>query len=264
MDDDAKKSVVPASTMPTSSVASDFYQSVRHADSDTAFDVLTVAAKVVTSPKEAAFSALRLIRAATAHRFTEQLRAEWAKYVEEGKIKADYAGTDQAQTIFADTLESLGEANFDAEQLDLLRRLFLAAASESQTDRDNLLVREYIAVGRTLSAGEIRVLSAYYHYLPEWTANSGRSSSGTMHLFTMQELLDVLQERTGLKHRTLLERFDKSLGHKGLARSAGPMTGSQAVDPRLFRLTDFGFAFCEFLQSYETLKQPSASDPNSQ
>jgi hypothetical protein len=72
----------------------------------------------------------------------------------------------------------------------------------------------------------------------------------------MHELLGMLEERTGLKHRALLERLDKSLGEKDLVRSVGAMTGSQAVDPKLFRLTDFGFAFCEFLQSYESLTQP--------
>jgi hypothetical protein len=253
MNDNSQSSLLPAAR--ALSPSANLWQAAKGADSNTAFDLLAVAAKVVTSPKETVFSGLRLIRAATAHRFTEQLRAEWAKYVEDGKIKADYARTDQAQAIFADTLESLAETNFDAEQLGLLRRLFLAAASESQTDRDNLLVREYIAIGLTLSAAEIRVLSAYYHYLPEWTTNPG-SGGGSVHLFTMHELLGMLEERTGLKHRALLERLDKSLGEKDLVRSVGAMTGSQAVDPKLFRLTDFGFAFCEFLQSYESLKQP--------
>jgi hypothetical protein len=254
MDDDTKKTIVPTLKGPTSSLTSDLWQSVRNSSSETAFDVLTVAAKVVTGPKEATFSALRLIRAATEHRFAEQLRAEWSKFVEDGKIKADYGETDQARTIFADTLESLGEANFDAEQMDLLRRLFLAAASETETDRSSPLVREYIAAGLTLSAGEIRVLSAYYHYLPEWDTDRNASGGNPVHLFSMHDLFNVLQERTGLKHRALIERLDKSLGEKGLVRSAGPMTGSNAVDQKLFRLTDFGFAFCEFLQSYEGLK----------
>ena len=147
MNDNPQSSLVPAAR--ALSPSANLWQAAKGADSNTAFDLLAVAAKVVTSPKETVFSGLRLIRAATAHRFTEQLRAEWAKYVEDGKIKADYARTDQAQAIFADTLESLAETNFDAEQLGLLRRLFLAAASESQTDRDNLLVREYIAIGLT-------------------------------------------------------------------------------------------------------------------
>jgi hypothetical protein len=255
MDDDVKKSVVSVSSMPTTSLAADIYRSVLFPDSGTAIDVLTLVGKVLTDPKETAFGVLRLIRAATAHRFEEQVRTEWTKFVQDGKIKADYAQTDQARTIFSDTIESLGEANYDAEQLDLLRRLFLAAASEAETDRNSLVVREYIAVGRSLSAGEIRVLSAYYHYLPEWTANP-TSASSSVHLFNVHNLIDVLQERTGLKHRTLLARLDKSLGQKDLARAADQMNGSHAVDQKLFRLTDFGFAFCEFLQSYEKLKQP--------
>jgi hypothetical protein len=54
------------------------------------------------------------------------------------------------------------------EQISLLRRLFLAAASETVTDRDSVTVGEYLAAGLTLSAGEIGVLAAYYRYLPKW------------------------------------------------------------------------------------------------
>jgi hypothetical protein len=63
------------------------------------------------------------------------------------------AAADQAKSIFADALQSLGDANFDKEQIDLLRRLFLAAASEAVTDRDDVVVREFLAIGLTLSAG---------------------------------------------------------------------------------------------------------------
>jgi hypothetical protein len=128
--------------------------------SNTALDIVAAATQVVTAPKDTLFTGIRLIRSAVAGRFAQQLREEWAKLIEKGKIKEDYGQTSQAQTILADMFESLNDANFDEEQLDLLRRLFLAAASETETDRNNLLVREYVAVGRTLSAGEIRVWPA--------------------------------------------------------------------------------------------------------
>jgi hypothetical protein len=252
MDDEGKKYGVPISSTPPPSLGSEISRFMMVPDSDTAIDVLTVAGKVLSNPKDTIFGALRLIRAGKAHRFEEQLRTEWTKLAQDGKIKSDYGQTDQARTIFSDTLESLGQANFDNDQLDLLRRLFLAAAAETETDRDSFLVREYITVGRSLSAGEIRVLAAYYNYLPEWTENP---QSGSVHLFSMHDLINVLQGRTRLKQRALLERLDKSLSEKDLVRSAGPH-GSQTVDTRLFRLTDFGFAFCEFLQSYERLKKP--------
>jgi hypothetical protein len=203
----------------------------------------------VTAPKDTLFTGIRLIRSAVAGHFAQQLREEWAKLIEKGKIKEDYGQTSQAQAILADIFESLNDANFDEEQLDLLRRLFLAAASETETDRNNLLVREYVAVGRTLSAGEIRVLSAYYHYIPEWRKDV---AGIPVHNYSMHDLVNMLLARTGLKHRALIERLDNSLSEKGLVRTSSTM---QKVDQHLHRLTDYGFAVCQFLESYENLKE---------
>jgi hypothetical protein len=94
----------------------------------TVIDAVTVVAQVATSPKDALFSGIRLLRAAAAGRFSQQLNTEWSTLAEKGKIKGDYGQTDQARTILADTLESFDQAAYDAEQIDLLRRLFLAAA----------------------------------------------------------------------------------------------------------------------------------------
>jgi hypothetical protein len=216
-----------------------------------ALDVLTLAATVAATPKGTVFSGIRLIRAAVAGRFAEQLRAEWAAFVEAGKIKPDYAETDQARTIFGDTLESLEDANIDDEQLDLLRRLFMAAASETVSDRNDVLVREYLEVGRTLATGEIRVLAAYYRYLPEWAEL--RSSAGSQGPYGINEAMAVLQKNSGLTHSALIERHERSLIEKGLVRPNGPGSGYAQADQKLHRLTDFGFAFCEFLKGYDRM-----------
>ena len=218
--------------------------------SDVTLDALTVAAKVATSPKDVLFSGIRLIRAATARRFSEQLRAEWTKYVDEGKIKPDYADTDQARTIFADTLESLGDANFDQEQLDLLRRLFIAAASETVNNRHDILVREYLAVGRTLATGEIRVQAAYYRYLPEWETAKDITPA---HSYSAHQSIDVIRKHSGLMHTALIQRHERSLIDKGLVLNYR-QPGMPEVDPKHYRLTDFGYAFCEFLQAYDRMK----------
>lgn len=216
-------------------------------------DVLTLVAAIATKPKETAFSAIRLIRSATAGRFSEQLREEWSNYVAAGKIKPDYADTDQARAIFADTLQSFEDANFDEEQLELLRKLFLAAASETVTDRHNALVREYIEVGRTLATGEIRVLAAYHRYLPEWERVRDEIP---LHAYPVQRAHEVARRSSGLEYVGLIDRHEQSLIQKGLVRPQRvPHSGSANVDSKLFRLTDFGLAFCEFVATYDRLKE---------
>jgi hypothetical protein len=212
-----------------------------------------MATAVATQPRDAAFSAIRLIRAAVARRFSQQLREEWVRYVELGKIKPDYADTDQARMIFADTLQEFEDANFDEEQLGLLRKMFLAAASETSTDRHNMLVREYIQVGRTLSTSEIRILAAYHRYLPEWDQVVAHNP---LHSYSMQQAHEVAKRNSGLEYIGLIERHEHSLIEKGLVRSERAVnTGMANVDRKLHRLTDFGFAFCEFIATYDRLKE---------
>lgn len=213
---------------------------------ETALDVATLAASVAAKPAEAIYSGIRLIRAVVAQRFSEQLRTEWAKFIDDGRIKPDYGDTDQAHTLFADTLESLGDANFDQEQIDLLRKLFLAAASEAATDRESVLAREYLAIGRSLAAGEIRILSAYYSEVPDWRKSPQQATMDN------NLALQVLLKRSGLKHTALIARHETSLIEKGLVRAN--TRGYAEVSQQHYRLTDFGYAFCEFLSCYDQMK----------
>jgi DNA-binding HxlR family transcriptional regulator len=73
-----------------------------------------------------------------------------------------------------------------------------------------------------------------------------------VHNYAIHDLVNMLQARTGLKHRALIERLDNSLNEKGLVRTSST---TQKVDQHLYRLTDYGFAFCQFLESYEKLKE---------
>ena len=220
---------------------------------EAALGILTMATAVATQPRDAAFSVIRLIRAATARRFSQQLREEWDSYVALGKIKPDYADTDQARMIFADTLEEFEDANFDEEQLELLRKLFLAAASETSTNRHDMMVREYVQVGRSLSTSEIRILAAYHRYLPEWREVVTRTP---LHSYSLLQAHEVAKRNSGLEYIGLIERHERYLIEKGLVRPERAVNPGMAnVDRKLHRLTDFGFAFCEFISSYERLKE---------
>jgi hypothetical protein len=94
------------------------------------------------------------------------------------------------------------------------------------------------------------VLAAYYRYLPEWAelAKIGNRPG----IYGINESMAVLQKFTGLSYAALIERHERSLIEKGLVRQIG--AGAAEVDQKLYRLTDFGFAFCEFLKGYEKMK----------
>jgi hypothetical protein len=91
-----------------------------------------VAAATQVVKKDTLFTGIRLIRSAVAGHLAQPTLGGMGEAHGKGKSREDHAQTSQAQTILVDIFESLNDANFDEEQLDLLRRLFLAAASETE------------------------------------------------------------------------------------------------------------------------------------
>lgn len=58
---------------------------------DAALDALTIATEVAARPRDAALSAIGLIRATTVRRFSRQPRDKWGGDLAAGTIKSDYA-----------------------------------------------------------------------------------------------------------------------------------------------------------------------------
>lgn len=214
-----------------------------------ALDTVSAVATAISNPLALAHSAVRLLRAAQRGKFVTQLNAEWAELKAEGHIAHDYGGTDQCRAGLSDILESLEDANFDEEQLVLLRKLFLAAASEQLTDRRSPLPREYLSIGRTLTTGEIELLAQTHRYISDWQAlpvNARPNSADSW--------LDLMQQRTALAHRTLIEMHERKLIEKGLLADRMWSDGSGiGTTAERYRLTDLGYAFCEFLTSYDKM-----------
>lgn len=208
-------------------------------------DTVSAVATLIADPSKAVHSTVRLIRAVQTGKFVEQLSREWDTLRADGRIAKDYGATDQCRAIFSDLLESLESDNFDSEQLEMLRRLFLAAASEKLSDRNSPLPREYISIGRSLSAGELEILAQTYRFLPTWReipVNRRPTDVGAW--------LEAMQASTRLKFATLVEVHEDGLMSKKLLlpRMHSDRSGIRTTPPN-YRLTDLAVGFCEFLDS---------------
>jgi hypothetical protein len=99
----------------------------------------------------------------------------------------------------------------------------------------NALVREYLAIGRSLRTGEIRVLAAYYRYLSEWAELVKKGNRPG--IYWVNESMAVLQRLTGLSYAALIGRHERSLIEKGLVRAESSSRRSTAIsraaEPRL-------------------------------
>jgi hypothetical protein len=205
----------------------------------------SVALAIANDPIAAVQGGIRLLRAAQANDFLNQWRDEYARLSGAGRIKADYLETPQAKVLFADTLQALESETLDADQVRLLRKLFMAAATETATDRESLLPREYLALGTELSAGEIRILAITFAYVSEWRA---MDDTQKLDQIKSKRWRGIMKERTGLEHVALIQKYDRALIEKGLLAEDPPAETTHIKHDR-YRLTDLGIAFCKYLAS---------------
>ncbi|MFH1277139.1 MAG: hypothetical protein ABIK65_02005 [Candidatus Eisenbacteria bacterium] len=190
----------------------------------------------------------RLIQAARNRTFLQQFAAEYDSLVEKGRIRPDYQKTEQGISCLQELLAALDNAPVDETKFQMLKRLFLAVASERVTSRDDPTPQLIMRIARGLSSGEIFVLSVSYEKSKsdEIVARVGSNvdswsreiaSTSPIQLMGLVEFYETgLMEKKLITERTLSDR-------SGFRRT------------RHFRLTDLGVRLCEIL---------SAGDPDDQ
>ncbi len=150
--------------------------------------------------------------------FLSQLKAEWEDYQDMGKVKDDYIDTNQHQECFQELLDFLDGNSPDQLRFDALKRIFLKAATEEESERDSVLPQQYMRMVRSLSAGEAILLFSAYGFTDAltlaqaWLTQMAKSSQ-----LQFPELVELHEE--GLMKKQLLtqrQHSDKA-GHSAPA-----------------------------------------------
>ena len=77
-------------------------------------------------------------------RFLNELKAEWDKFREKGRIKGDYATTEQHYECLQEILDFLDTDSPDRIRFAALKEIFLTTATEMISDRESLLPQQYM------------------------------------------------------------------------------------------------------------------------
>ncbi|MBI3000707.1 MAG: hypothetical protein HYY46_19985 [Deltaproteobacteria bacterium] len=143
--------------------------------------------------------------------FLQALNDEWERLRAKGRIKDDYPQTEQCQACLQEILDCLDRDSPDKIRFDLMKSIFLAAATETQSDRNSVLSQQLMGLARRLSAGEILVLSATYELSKSHlgTTNQGATS-----------WLSTVAKKSGLEHPSLVELHEAALMEKTPHREA--------------------------------------------
>ncbi len=176
-------------------------------------------------------------------RFLKTLTDEWYNYREKGRIKDDYIQTEQHQECLQEMLDFLDKDSPDEPRFSVLKNIFLVAATETKSARDSVLPQQYMRLCRTLSAGEILVLSSSY-YIAQRGVPAQKDSSAS-------NWLTKIAEKSGLKYPELVEIHERNLIEKNLLSRRDNRDRSGVTLGDHYRLTALGYEICQFLESFE-------------
>jgi hypothetical protein len=192
--------------------------------------------------KELAFSVGHIFQSLRKGQFLSRFLEEWNAYREKGRIKEDYPKTEQHQSCLQEFLASLDQDCPDEIRFQILKKIFLVAATEKASDRNSLLPYQFLRLCREMTSGEIIVLQAAYNLANK----QGITKSGNASMW-----LRMIADESGLVHTSLVEIYEEKLMKKYLLtnRVYADRSGV-AIEPH-FRLTELAYGFCEYIAHYD-------------
>lgn len=176
--------------------------------------------------------------------FLSAFLEEWNRYREKGKVKEDYQFSEQHHVCLQELLEFLEKDSPDEVRFKVLQKIFLVAASEEMSDRSSFLPQQLMKISRSLSDGEIVLLSTVWHIAHEGSFEPEQH-------YGAHKWLQEVTAASGIEYQELVEIYEQGLMDKKLLtpRLHGDRSGV-SVRPH-YRLSSLGYKFCEYLQAYE-------------
>jgi hypothetical protein len=182
----------------------------------------------------------------------QTLSDEFEYYEELGRIKKDFRSSEASQMCFVELLKFLEQDIPDPQRLDLLKKIYIVAATEDKSDKNSPLPLQFMQIARSLNAGEILVLFTL-------------RKLGGQEVKLRTELIKKLSHESGLQYDGLIELPYSKLVEMKLVHNIDEM--SLAVTGKIILIRELieplGNAFCEYVEHYDSLKteQEACTNP---
>lgn len=191
---------------------------------------------------ELVMSAGAIFQRLRAGTFLSTLHDEWNKYRDKGRIKDGYERSEQHKACLGELLAFLETDAPDEVRFSTIKQIFLVAAEEKISERNDVMPLQYMKIARTLSTAEILILNACYTASKQdFWKDDPRSVEWHKHVC----------EATGLQPTQLVEIYVRTLEEKMLLIPPRHGDRSGIIVKPYFRLTELGYRFCEFINAYK-------------
>jgi len=197
-----------------------------------------------SSRREVILSISHIFQKIRGGQFLSTFLDEWKKYREKGKVKDDYQFSEQSKVCLQELLEFLDKDSPDEIRFSVLKKIFLVAATEEITDRESFIPQQFMKISRSLSDGEVVLLSAIWSICMSNTEAFDKN-------YGADEWIREVIKASGLKHVSLVEIYEEGLMEKRLITRRRHGDGSGVYANPHFRLTDLGYEFCQYIENYD-------------
>lgn len=215
---------------------------------------VALAASIVTGNVSGVITSVSPLLFALKARFLKPLQEEYTQMEENGLIKEDYYDTEQCKTGIMELLDAIENDLIDETIFDAMKKVFLVTSSEKVFDREDIEPLEFLRLCRKMSSGEILLLMANYNICKnsdDWKRESS--------LQPISDWVTRITKESALKLHGLIFLHEQGLMDKHLLkeRSGASHVG---IDKDSYRLTDLGFALCEYIEQYDSLLEDKRAD----
>src|SRR3989338_3103240 len=190
--------------------------------------------------KDLVMSFSRVLRNLRGGQFLGVLKEEWDEMREKGKIKEDYATTDQGFSCLQEILDFLEASAPDEKRFRAAKALFFNIAQESMSKRDEILPLTLLKVLKQLDTTELVILfTAYRCYRankPEYVKVTGAI-----------EWSSIIAKESGLNYGSAVDLAEEKLTKLCLIGGRIYVDRSGMAETKTFRLTGLAIELCEFI-----------------
>ncbi len=183
--------------------------------------------------------------------FVKTLLDEIWRYREKGEIKDGYLSSEQSFSCLQELLDAVDKDSPDEVRISAMKAIFLTAATETMSSRNDPLPQQLMQICRSLSSTDILILSAS-HKISSGELVQAAKSRGTGG-GTTQVWIEHVLKHTGLHFPEIVRLREGPLMEKRLLSPHIYPDGSGFALTNHFRLTELGYFICATSSRLRTL-----------
>lgn len=142
-------------------------------------------------------------------------------------------------------LKFIDEATPDDERFNAVKALFFRSAEQATSDEDKIISYQFMKIAKELDGSSLLILKAAYDICNERYAP--KVSPGAKDIKSAIPWLTIISQQVGHRIISLVELYEDKLVDLKLISPRVHPDRSGIERTKYFRLTDFGYKFCEFI-----------------